>query len=290
MRYGIPVENGGKLASWKDNHMMTLLAFAPFANNKMLEKVQDVLTVTSKVLEMDTMILSSDQLTLVLKTILDLSFEKGLSMKTESAIKSALEVPMFNTFWKTGKIPEDIVTLFNKELVRGFHRESSEHSSYDVPPFVTPLGPSVYKCKCGMWFGDPTKELTCEVVDDLKKNKIAHLKRVYGTNASGYPTERSATFSLHRAVQEVAVTEFKSAKKRDESFVEKVICKLKKRGKGNLHYELLKLDVEKTIDSYLACRAAGMAEPIPLAKGKVHCYFKDKAMAEQKILLEQMKC
>ena len=136
------------------------------------------------------------------------------------------------------------------------------HFAFSVLRFVSPFGPSVYRCKCGFVFGDPFKTLTPSYTLVLKDRRNTHFRKAFGADYNGYPTATSAHYPLHRAIQRVMTSaKFVSAQTLSEDIVQAVAKYLKKKSKGNFYLPGLRGTIERVAQSYLDCRHAKMKEP-----------------------------
>jgi len=170
------------------------------------------------------------------------------------------------------------------------------HAQIPWPGFVTPFGPSVYRCKCGAVFGDPHVPLDRVVVtaageamsalEAMKQARNAHFKQAFEADCNGYPTATSAHFPLHRSVQKVLLSSaHKGATQRTPAIEAAVATELMRRAKGNIHTHTLRGDIAFAVDTYLACRRVGMAEPRDL-----RIDFLAKARLEQALILAAREC
>lgn len=171
----------------------------------------------------------------------------------------------------------------NQQLTGSFVAEPVDHSTIPWPGFATPLGPSVYRCKCGYVFGDPNEELTDDTVEALRQKRNEHFQQVFGADFNGYPTTTSAHFPLHRAVQRVLTREeFKGERARNENMEWAVAKYLQQRKKGNIHVKSIQEDICFAIDTYLEGREQGLREPKP----DEAINFIDKATLERDLILK----
>jgi hypothetical protein len=176
-----------------------------------------------------------------------------------------------------------VVELANEQLTGSFQIEPVTHARIPWPGFVSPFGPSVYRCKCGFRFGNPDEDLTEETIVKLKQTRNAHFREMFGADINGYPTETSVHFPLHRAVQTVlTLKEFQNASVRNEEMELATARYLQKKGRGNIHVPTIRGDIQFAIESYLECRRKGMTEP---GHGEPIDFVK-KAKLEQKLILE----
>eukprot|EP00466_Bigelowiella_natans_P001546 jgi/Bigna1/89672/estExt_fgenesh1_pg.C_530074 len=193
---------------------------------------------------------------------------------------------------KTMVTSRDVLAAIEAKF-EGYFPEPQKHSEKKVPLFITPFGPSVYRCACGVWFGDPKQPINDEILEKMKKARNVHFQNVYGSDANGYPTAKSSHYSLHRVVQQVLSPKgsFGKATVRNDPMVQAVAAKLVKKAKGNFYIEKVRAKIEEVIDSYLACRKRGMREPGDERGGKTggskDIYsFETRAKMEQDLLLD----
>lgn len=154
------------------------------------------------------------------------------------------------------------------------------------PPFATCLGPSMFRCVCGEAFGDPTKPVTPESVEEMEKRRAAHFTKV-GVGGSRF-------VCLHRPVQKVmTMPHFVGIAERTEDVEIEVARRLKAANSGILFSPDIAADIRSTIDSYLACRARGDPEPYlrravldkdGVPRRTAHVDNMSKAIEEQRIL------
>eukprot|EP00756_Hemistasia_phaeocysticola_P019650 Hpha_TRINITY_DN15675_c0_g7::TRINITY_DN15675_c0_g7_i1::g.98805::m.98805 len=169
-----------------------------------------------------------------------------------------------------------------QQLSGRFFVEPEDHARYPWPGFVSPQGPSVYRCKCGVTFGDPTQELDDERAEAIRSCRNAHFAKAFAADTNGYPTATSTHFPLHRATQSVLCSEeYRRQMERTQAMEEAVAAYLRKRGKGNIHTPTLRGDIAFAIDTYLDCRRRGMEEP----SASCRIGFLDRARVERALIL-----
>jgi hypothetical protein len=195
----------------------------------------------------------------------------------------------FKQMWQnTIVVTDEMVNKYSNKIFESFYKQEMNHDM--IPQFVTPYGPSVYYCLCGIQFGNPSDKITESVIDNLKKNRNEHFQKVFGTKQDGYPSKTSASYPLHRAVQIVLTSEtFNTMTERTSEMELSVAKYLLDRSLGNIHIPTLQLEVAYAIESYLVCRRAKIPEP----SQKDNCYvrFAEKARAEQlKYITDTSSC
>eukprot|EP00469_Lotharella_globosa_P004460 CAMPEP_0167795404 /NCGR_PEP_ID=MMETSP0111_2-20121227/14420_1 /TAXON_ID=91324 /ORGANISM="Lotharella globosa, Strain CCCM811" /LENGTH=1049 /DNA_ID=CAMNT_0007689075 /DNA_START=37 /DNA_END=3187 /DNA_ORIENTATION=+ len=164
-----------------------------------------------------------------------------------------------------------------EKRLSGYHAANAAHKG--IPEFVTPLGPSVYRCVCGAWFGDPATPLSAEALEAMKKNRNEHFQKIYKSDVNGYPTRSSSHYPLHRTVQIVVGPggDFKDAKVCTEAMVRAVAERLLKKNKGDIYGSEVEAEIRAAVESYLRCRAKGMEETVPRKEGDGGDEAKDRA-------------
>lgn len=225
-------------------------------------------------------LLSDSMVTTLIYKLLTISKKEMVCYQVESLLSCMRETPYIADCWDGKEI--DFKPILEKPY-EGFHVPDDPHSR--GTPFATPYGPSVYFCECGEQFGDPTKEVTPEYAETIKKVRNAHFQGVYGASKDGYPQPKSSHYNLHRGVQRVMTRQKnRLISEISEEIVDEVCAYLKKdqrtRG-GDIFIGKLKEDIYRTIASYLECRSKGMKEP----KEGETIYFITKMKAEQEVIL-----
>ncbi len=214
-----------------------------------------------------------------------LTFNNNLtSYKAESLIIELLKNKIFQNMWN-GKLPSSDET---KEMVNSYlggyytYPDGDVHNDITVL-FATPFGPSVYKCCCGLQFGDYNKPLTAEYAEQMKKKRNAHFRQIYASDENGYPTKRSIHYNLHRATQHILLKDkYKNEIDLSEKMVMDIAKYLIKDAKGNFHIPKIHDEIIKVANSYLELRKAGIKEP----KEATGIDFLLKAKMERKMMLK----
>ena len=267
--YGIPIRGSSKTVKLVD----VLKLFFTY----------DIVDVYKRIIgdfEIDTL-LTDSMITVILYKLMSISKKDMVSFQVESLISLLMKTDYFAQIWNTNYEPEF------KEILEqphdGFHKSDDAHSRGTV--FVTPYGPSVYRCECGRQFGDPTKEVTIEYSDHVKKERNLHFKDVYGSNNEGYTQDKSSHSNLHRAIQKVMINpKNQFATSLSEEHIKEVCAYLKKDQKirgGDIFTKKLDTTMRMCIQSYLDCRIKKMKEP---TKEEV-IYFITKMRMEQAVIL-----
>ena len=193
--------------------------------------------------------------------------------------------PGFRTMWAQTTAEASVARpqqQAERQLTGHFATEPTSHGGLPWPGFVSCLGPSVYRCKCGLAFGDPERALTRSGAQALKERRNAHFAEVFAADALGYPTKTSVHFPLHRATQVVMTrAPFERSAVRTGAMEEAVAKYLARKAKGNIHVPTIAGDVRFAIDTYLACRARGGPEPT----GSCQVDFYQRAQYERKLIL-----
>lgn len=174
----------------------------------------------------------------------------------------------------SGEDVGDVVALLNARFAAYAEGIDWDNPHYaHAPVFVTTAGPSVYRCICGEWFGDPSQPLNEQTLADLRASRVAHFRSVYRVQAKGdtwYPGDGTLHYNLHRAVQVVLRERFSKAKRRTEAMMAGVADYLLRDGKGFIYDPNLEQSMITALDSYLALRRAGQdhAEGLLTLEGK----------------------
>lgn len=119
------------------------------------------------------------------------------------------------------------------------------------PSFVTLYGPSVIFCTCGTSFMNlsPGTYSIDDVVVHLKKNRLDHFNKVYG---SEYPNSTSAHINLHRTTRDVINEDFPNSTEPSDEINKAVFDKIisTKGQKGNIYKGYIMTDVIDCVKSY----------------------------------------
>jgi hypothetical protein len=162
-----------------------------------------------------TPLVSANDLTMVLALLMSRNLA---SYTAESALVDLLQAPKFAKIWNsaTASRPHatpaaaaaaaatpvsaddaelDAVAVLNQRFQPYIAQgealaqwlAADPHNS--VPSFVTTMGPSVYRCSCGVEFGDPREEVTADVAQRMQTARTAHFRQAYAvkTGAGWYP-------------------------------------------------------------------------------------------------------
>merc|ERR1712232_130601 len=100
----------------------------------------------------------------------------------EPLLQELCELPEFRRIWDNDLQSTEwsvVKAAAENQLTGRFVTEPAEHAAIPWPGFVSPLGPSVYRCKCGVAFGDPNQELDNTVAEDLKKRRNLHFQEMF---------------------------------------------------------------------------------------------------------------
>jgi hypothetical protein len=170
--------------------------------------------------------------------------------------------PTFRAVWRSEE-PGDVLALLNARFAayQGPINATDPHIA-GAPPFATTFGPSVYRCVCGVMFGDPNADLTDETLFGLTYARWEHFRSVYRSSGQGwYPGEGTLHYNLHRAVQRVVKEQFTEAVEFTEAMVPAVAAYLRRDAKGFVCDPSLETNIRQTLESYLALRRAGQPHP-----------------------------
>jgi hypothetical protein len=241
--HGIPMLNGGRLA-------MRPPSFASdvSAARRQLER------------RLETPLLMPEGQTAVLHALLSLDLRQYTA---ESAVERLLaDSPAFRAVWRS-EDQGDVLALLNERFAD--YQEpidwSDPHLS-QLPPFATTYGPSVYRCVCGVAFGDPEEPLTEETLLALAAARREHFRKVYRFDGEGwYPGKGTLHYNLHRAVQRVVKEQFTDAVDFTEEMVPAVAGYLRHDAKGFVCDPLLEKFIREALASYLSLRRAGQPHP-----------------------------
>src|SRR5262249_5248684 len=133
-------------------------------------------------------LLSNEDVTTVLHELLALDLRQ---YTPETAVERLLADSLaFRAVWKGSK-RGDVLELLNGRFAayQGPIDWSDPHVA-GAPPFATTCGPSVYRCACGVEFGDPAEELTDEALLALGYARQKHFREVFRSHGEGwYPGE-----------------------------------------------------------------------------------------------------
>jgi hypothetical protein len=280
---GIPIIGTTKL--------VTASQLEVFVEKSLNARLVENCTRTAKALGVTT-ILYDEELTLLLGAVYQYSLTRGRSawhVRTEDLITRLKKTPMFKTSWDhdgtdSGVFSSEEFASVGKIISDGYH---VAYCAGQTVPFVTPMGPSVYRATCGKVFGNPSSEVTDEYAEAMKKRRNEYFVQVYGSDGNGYPTKTSSNYNLHRAIQTVLNrSKWKTVMEFDDEMRTDVALYLKKDGKGNIHIPQLQTKIDEVTKSYLVCRRAGMQEPTTdESEDRVYVRFVDRVRAEQVLLL-----
>ncbi|MFT5684490.1 MAG: hypothetical protein ACI8RZ_005431, partial [Myxococcota bacterium] len=221
-------------------------------------------------------LLSTAQLTAILHALMSYDLRQ---FSAEALVKKLLvESEVFLSVY-CGEDVGDVVGLLNQRFaVYADGVDWSDPHYAAAPSFVTTRGPSVYRCICGAWFGDPAAPLDEAALASLRSARVAHFRAVYRVEAKGdtwYPGDGTLHYNLHRAIQSVVSEQFSQATVRKPGMMEAVAAYLLRDGKGFIYDPMLEQSMVTALDSYLALRRAGQENPTGLLT------LEDKARHEQ---------
>jgi hypothetical protein len=208
-----------------------------------------------------TPLLTSEEYTAALHALLPYDLRQ---FTVESAVlRLRADSAAFCSLW-AGEGPGDVLGQLNQRFAAYASVPDRADPHYEVPPFATTSGPSVYRCVCGERFGDPAEPLTEATLAALREARTAHFREVYRVGSKGdtwYPAEGTLHYNLHRAVQRVMKEQFPDATSRDEAMIPALAAYLQRDAKGFICDPTLPGALEVALDSYLALRRAGQPHP-----------------------------
>jgi len=286
---GIPIAGSAKLASLPQLRALVEKVLHHTNMDEILEDVQRVV-VSLKVEK--GLLISDSELTTILLLLRARAADLWKILIEPLLLELKQNHAEFDQIWQaeapptaTGGASAQVVELANQQLVGKFSVEPQEHAKIPWPGFAFPLGPSVFRCKCGFEFGSPHENLDDPaVLNKLKDTRNEHFRTMFGADENGYPTQTSVHFPLHRAVQRILTTApFRSLFERSEDMEWKVAEYLRRKQRGNIHVPTIRKDIQFAIDTYLECRKKGMQEP---SEGCPAVDFLSKAKLEQELILK----
>ncbi len=260
--HGIPRLNGGRILAARPDFIRDFDA-------ALLRLVSDL---------GGEVLLSTAELTAILHILTSYDLRQ---FSAEGLLKTLLDDSEELNAVYSGEDVGDVVALLNQRFAayaEGIDWSDPHYAA--APSFVTTWGPSVYRCICGEWFGDPSAAVDERSLASLRSARMAHFRSVYRVEAKGdtwYPGDGTLHYNLHRAVLSVISAQFPKATARSAGMMEAVAAYLLRDGKGFIYDPMLEQSMATALDSYLALRRAGQVSP---AVGAL-LTLEDKARHEQ---------
>jgi hypothetical protein len=248
-RHKIPQQGSTRVVKWYDSKFINgLFSAAHLCNVKQdIQRFADVMEVP-----MDSVM--SDKACLVLLWAL-----RGITIhrKTEDTIAELIQTDKafmllmdYNSYMADSQslVLETIIDRINSEVFS--HRDTAPGHEMS-PPFITPYGPSVCKCICGMDFRTDVSGTLDQIIANIKTNRSAHFIEIYGSEV---PNRSSYHVPLHKFARSVIIgnESHRNLISSIEDIVSDVMKALREtRGnRGHIYYNELELHTRRTVDSY----------------------------------------